>query len=110
MRCSEIPVYAITTNVIARTSGIAIATTRAGPKPKAEKADAKDDGHGFEQRFREARHRVLDDHRLIRDEMNAHSDRQVGQDLRHFLLQRFAELQEVRSVFIRWRERWRADH
>ena len=37
MRCSEIPAYAITTNVIARTKGIAIATTRPARTPRLKK-------------------------------------------------------------------------
>ena len=66
-----------------------------GAKPKAEEADTENNDDCFEERFREARDRVLDDHRLIRDQMDSHADRQVGCNLRHFLLQSIAELQEI---------------
>ena len=38
---------------------------------------------------------MLDDDRLIGDQMNADADRQVGNDLRHLLLQRLAEVKQV---------------
>ena len=41
--------------------------------------------------------RLLDDDRLIGDEMHADADRQFADDLDHLLLQRLAELQQVRA-------------
>ena len=52
-----------------------------GAHAQAEKADGENDDHGLKQRFGEARHGMLDDDRLIGDQMNADADRQVGNDL-----------------------------
>ena len=70
-----------------------------GPKSKAEKADSENNNYRLEKRFRESRYSLLDDHWLIRHQMDPNPDRQVGQDLRHFLLQGLAELQEVCTCF-----------
>ena len=68
-----------------------------GAKAEAQEADREHDDHRFEQRFREAGHGVLDNDRLVSDEMNSQADRLLGQNLGHFLFQRLAEFQQVRA-------------
>ena len=105
IRCSEIPAYAMTTKVIASTSGIAIATTRPARSPRLRKLIARTITTASKERFGETRYSLLDDHWLIRHQMDPNPDRQVGHDLRHFLLQSLAELQEVRAGLHSDRER-----
>ena len=100
MRCSEIPETAMTTNVIASTSGIAIATTRPARKPKADEADRKDDDDRLEQRSVKPETACLDDDRLIGDPMDSDADRQIGDDLGHLLLQRLAEFSRLAPDFM----------
>ena len=50
MRCSEMPRYAMTRNVIASTSGIDSATTKPGAHAEADEADDQHDRDRLEQR------------------------------------------------------------
>ena len=83
------------TKVIARTSGIAQATTKAGPEAKADEADDQHDPDRLEQRFREAADGLLDDSGLVGDEVHPHADGKLRDDLRHAAFKRLAKLQNV---------------
>ena len=105
MRCSEMPEFAITRNVIASTSGIAIATTSPARRPRLTKLIDEHDRDRLEQRAGEAGDRLLDHGGLVGDALHVDADRQLGDDLRHLLVERGAEVEQVRSRLHADRER-----
>ncbi len=60
IRCMSIPTTCITANTAASVSGMASATTRAGPDAEADEADHKDDAHGLPERSHELADRAVD--------------------------------------------------
>ena len=71
----------------------------AGPEAKADEADDKDDGDGFEQRRGEARHRLIDDGGLIGHPVHIDTNWQIRHHAFHLRIQRLAEMQQVRAGF-----------
>ena len=76
MRCRLMPVSFMTTKVMARTNGMAMATTMPGRQPSAREAHAQHDGDGLDQRLDELADSLLDDLRLVCDEMRLDAHRQ----------------------------------
>ena len=76
MRCRLMPVSFMTTKVMARTSGMAMATTMPGTPAERQEAHPQHDGDGLDQRLDELTDGLLDDVRLVRDEMRLDADRQ----------------------------------
>ena len=68
-----------------------------GPHAQAHEADHQHDRDGLEQGLGEAADRLLDHDGLIGHEVHADADGQFADDLVHLLLQRLAELQQVRA-------------
>ena len=66
-----------------------------GAHAEAEEAHAQHDDHRLEQRLGEAADRLLDDRGLVRDQVHADADRQLGHDLAHLAPQVLAELHQV---------------
>jgi len=63
--------------------------------PKTDEADRQDDDHGLRQRFREAGNGVVDDRRLVRDEVDVDADRKLRFDLSQALGDLSAKLEHV---------------
>ena len=68
---------------------------QASADAETDEADGEHDDDGFIQRLGEAADRLFDDLRLVGDEMHAHADREIGDDLGHLPLQRLAEVEQV---------------
>ena len=77
--------------VMARTSGIAIATTKPGPDPETDEADRKHDGDRLEQGLCEAPDCLVNHFRLVGDLFDRDADRKILDDPGHRLFERFAE-------------------
>ena len=79
------PEYSMNTKVAASTSGMAIATTRPARRPRLRKLTTSTITTASNSARGEAADRLLDDRRLVGDQVHADADRQVGHDLRHAL-------------------------
>ena len=83
MRCSEMPENFMSTNVIASTSGMAMATTTPGRQPSARKLTASTMAMASIRLLVNSPTASCDHVRLVGDEMHVDADRQVARQLRH---------------------------
>ncbi len=99
----------MTTKVMASTSGMATATTMPARQPSDRKLTASTIAMASNKRPGEFADCLLDDLRLVGDEMRLDADRQVAVELGDSLLDVLAELQDVGALGpSRWQGRWPA--
>ena len=85
----------MTTKVIASTSGMVSATTRPARTPRLTKLTASTMATASKSARVKLTDRLLNHHRLVRDEVHADADRQVADDAVHLVVQRLAEFEQV---------------
>ena len=98
IRCRSSPAPYMTSSTIARTSGTDSATTMPVRQPSDRKLTTSTMSERLGKGLDEFRYRLIDDVRLIGDLGDLDSDRQLGGDGLHRLLEVLAERDDVRAV------------
>ena len=81
--------------MIASTSGIDSATTSPARRPRLTKLTTSTMATASNSARVKSADRLLDDHRLVGDQMHADADRQLADDPVHLVVQRLAELEQI---------------